>query len=175
MKKRRERESVMSEETFVCTACPGWGDHEYCALKTVVKDGKILRTEQLDYTGPESEEGYICQKGVAAARQPYNPDRVQGPMKRVGKRGEGKWERISWDQALIKTPASPSITPSQLKHVDQRDHSQPRADCRFRHLAVRRGRVPRQGCWGSGARYACSSISTIRPSRHSTRRPPWCA
>ena len=90
----------MSEETFVCTACPGWGDHEYCALKTVAKDGKILRTERLDYTGPESEEGYICQKGVAAARQPYNPDRVQGPMKRVGARGEGKWERISWDQAL---------------------------------------------------------------------------
>lgn len=90
----------MSEETFVCTACPGWGDHEYCALKTVVKDGKILRTERLDYTGPESEEGYICQKGVAAARQPYNPNRVQGPMKRVGARGEGKWERISWNQAL---------------------------------------------------------------------------
>ena len=95
----------MSEETFVCTACPGWGDHEYCALKTVVKDGKILRTERLDYTGPESEEGYICQKGVAAARQPYNPDRVQGPMKRVGARGEGKWERISWDQALDEIAA----------------------------------------------------------------------
>lgn len=95
----------MSEETFVCTACPGWGDHEYCALKTVAKDGKILRTERLDYTGPESEEGYICQKGVAAARQPYNPDRVQGPMKRVGKRGEGKWECISWDQALDEIAA----------------------------------------------------------------------
>lgn len=52
-KTARERESGMSEETFVCTACPGWGDHEYRALKTVVKDGKILRTERLDYTGPE--------------------------------------------------------------------------------------------------------------------------
>ena len=101
-KTARERESGMSEETFVCTACPGWGDHEYRALKTVVKDGKILRTERLDYAGPESEEGYICQKGVAAARQPYNPDRVQGPMKRVGARGEGKWERMSWDQASTK-------------------------------------------------------------------------
>ena len=101
-KTARERESGMSEETFVCTACPGWGDHEYRALKTIVKDGKILRTERLDYAGPESEEGYICQKGVAAARQPYNPDRVQGPMKRVGARGEGKWKRISWDQASTK-------------------------------------------------------------------------
>ena len=95
----------MSEETFVCTACPGWGDHEYCALKTIVKDGKIVRTERLDYTGPECNEGYICQKGVAAARQPYNPDRVQGPMKRVGERGEGKWEQISWDQALDEIAA----------------------------------------------------------------------
>ncbi|MBQ9044194.1 MAG: molybdopterin-dependent oxidoreductase, partial [Eggerthellaceae bacterium] len=90
----------MSEETFVCTACPGWGDHEYCALKTIVKDGKILRTERIQYTGPEANEGYICTKGVAAARQPYNPDRIMGPMKRIGERGEGKWEQISWDQAL---------------------------------------------------------------------------
>ena len=78
MKKRREGESVMSEETFVCTACPGWGGHEYCALKTVVKDGKILRTERLDYTGPESEEGYICQKGVALRDSPTIPTACRG-------------------------------------------------------------------------------------------------
>ncbi len=43
----------MSEESFVYTACPGWGDHEYCALKTIVKDGKIIRTEPAEYTGAE--------------------------------------------------------------------------------------------------------------------------
>lgn len=90
----------MSEESFVYTACPGWGDHEYCALKTIVKDGKIVRCEAAKYTGPEAGEGYICQKGVAAATQPYNSDRLLYPLKRVGERGEGKWERISWDQAL---------------------------------------------------------------------------
>ncbi|MGI6216897.1 MAG: molybdopterin-containing oxidoreductase family protein [Coriobacteriales bacterium] len=90
----------MSEESFVYTACPGWGDHEYCALKTIVKDGKIVRCEHVDYTGPEAGEGYICQKGIAAARQPYNKDRLLYPLKRAGERGEGKWERISWDQAL---------------------------------------------------------------------------
>ena len=50
-------------ESFVYTACPGWGDHDYCALKTIVKDGKIVRTEAVDYFGPEAADGHICQKG----------------------------------------------------------------------------------------------------------------
>ena len=29
----------MPEESYVYTACPGWGDHEFCALKTIVKEG----------------------------------------------------------------------------------------------------------------------------------------
>ncbi|MGI6217704.1 MAG: molybdopterin-containing oxidoreductase family protein [Coriobacteriales bacterium] len=90
----------MAEEDFVYTACPGWGDHEFCALKTIVKDGEIVRTEKIDYTGPEANEGYICQKGIMSCRQPYSPDRLLYPLKRAGKRGEGKWERVSWDQAL---------------------------------------------------------------------------
>lgn len=90
----------MSEESFVYTACPGWGDHEYCALKTVVKDGKIIRTEPADYTDCECKEGFICQKGVMSWRQVYNEKRLTVPLKRVGERGEGKWEEISWDQAF---------------------------------------------------------------------------
>ena len=95
----------MSEESFVYTCCPGWGDHEYCALKTIVKDGKIVRTEKADYTGAECKEGYICQKGIMACRQPYNPDRLTHPLKRVGERGAGQWEEISWDQALDEIAA----------------------------------------------------------------------
>ena len=90
----------MSEESYVYTCCPGWGDHEYCAIKTIVKDGKIVRTEKADYTGAEANEGYICQKGIMACRQPYNPKRLTHPLKRVGERGSGEWEKISWDQAL---------------------------------------------------------------------------
>ena len=87
-------------ESFVYTACPGWGDHEYCAIKSVVRDGRLVRTEPVDYTGPEEHEGYICQKGVMSCRQPYNPKRLTHPLKRAGARGSGQWERISWDQAL---------------------------------------------------------------------------
>ena len=95
----------MSEESFVYTCCPGWGDHEYCAIKTIVKDGKIVRTEAPCYTGAEECEGYICQKGIMAARQPYDPKRLTHPLKRVGERGEGKWEKISWDQAMDEIAA----------------------------------------------------------------------
>ncbi len=95
----------MSEETFVYTACPGWGDHECCTLKTIVKDGKIIRTEPVTYTGAEKEEGYICSKGAVSCRNPYNPDRLTVPLKRVGERGEGKWQEISWGQALDEIAA----------------------------------------------------------------------
>ena len=87
-------------ESFVYTACPGWGDHDYCALKTIVKDGKIVRMEKADYEGPEAEDAHICQKGCLTGRQPYDPTRLKKPLKRVGERGEGKWEEISWEQAL---------------------------------------------------------------------------
>ncbi len=95
----------MKGESFVYTCCPGWGDHEFCALKTIVKDGKIVRTEKAVYTGVEANEGHICQKGVMSCRQPYNEKRLLYPLKRVGERGEGKWERISWNQALDEIAA----------------------------------------------------------------------
>jgi anaerobic selenocysteine-containing dehydrogenase len=44
--------------------------------------------------------GKLCAKGQAGINQVYDPDRVLYPLKRVGKRGEGKWKRISWDEAL---------------------------------------------------------------------------
>jgi anaerobic selenocysteine-containing dehydrogenase len=48
--------------------------------------------------------GALCARGQAGLQVLYNPDRIKGPMKRVGQRGEGKWEEISWDEA-IKTLA----------------------------------------------------------------------
>jgi molybdopterin-containing oxidoreductase family molybdopterin binding subunit len=95
----------MSEESFVYTCCPGWGDHEFCVIKTVVKDGQIVRTEKADYAGAEANEGYICQKGIMSCRQPYNPRRLTKPLKRRGARGGGEWDEISWDQALDEIAA----------------------------------------------------------------------
>jgi len=44
--------------------------------------------------------GIVCTRGVHAEEVVYSPDRIQFPMKRIGNRGEGKWERISWEEAF---------------------------------------------------------------------------
>jgi anaerobic selenocysteine-containing dehydrogenase len=44
--------------------------------------------------------GRNCAKGPATLNQIYDPDRILYPLKRVGKRGEGKWKRVSWDEAM---------------------------------------------------------------------------
>ena len=96
----------MPSEKCVYTACPSWGDHEFCAIKTVVRDGKIHHTEKCDrYVGVEADEAFICQKGLTSWRQVYNSERLLHPLKRVGERGEGKWEQISWEQALDEIAA----------------------------------------------------------------------
>ena len=75
-----------------------------CAFNVYVKNGIVWREEQQgeyqpsvpgvpDY-GPRG-----CNKGLRHAKYMYGKQRVLYPMKRVGERGEGKWERISWDQA----------------------------------------------------------------------------
>ena len=43
------------EEKFVLTPCPGLGDHENCTLKTIVANGKIVRTEKLVFPPPEGD------------------------------------------------------------------------------------------------------------------------
>ncbi|MCP4630459.1 MAG: molybdopterin-dependent oxidoreductase [bacterium] len=45
-------------------------------------------------------KGKLCQKGYAALELLNHPDRLKHPLQRKGERGEGKWERITWDQAL---------------------------------------------------------------------------
>lgn len=44
--------------------------------------------------------GMLCAKGNAGAALPYSPDRLKKPLLRTGKRGEGKWKEISWDDAF---------------------------------------------------------------------------
>ncbi len=46
--------------------------------------------------------GKICAVGMAGFQYAYNPDRLLYPLRRVGARGEGKWQRISWDEALTE-------------------------------------------------------------------------
>ena len=63
-----------------------------------VEDGRLVKIEG----NPNSirTQGVLCAKGQAGMDQVYFPDRILYPMQRVGKRGEHKWKRISWDAAL---------------------------------------------------------------------------
>lgn len=68
-----------------------------CLLKVHVKDGVITRVETDDSREPQLR---ACLRGRAYRQRVYAPDRLLYPMKRVGDRGEGKFERISWGEAL---------------------------------------------------------------------------
>ncbi|NQT47399.1 MAG: molybdopterin-dependent oxidoreductase, partial [Chloroflexi bacterium] len=68
-----------------------------CLLKVHVKDGVITRIDTDDGEEPQLRG---CLRGRAYRQRVYDPDRVLYPMKRVGPRGEGRFERISWDEAL---------------------------------------------------------------------------
>lgn len=69
-----------------------------CIFQWHVKDGKVQYMET-DNTGSVDLQGRACLRGRTMRRWLNHPDRLQYPMKRVGKRGEGKFERISWDEA----------------------------------------------------------------------------
>ena len=45
------------------------------------------------------QSGGLCSKGAASRQYVYNKDRILYPMKRIGKKGSGEFERISWDEA----------------------------------------------------------------------------
>lgn len=72
-------------------------DHGGCGLLVHVEDGRIVKIEG----DPDSHtKGYICPKGRAHIERLYHPDRLKYPQKRIGGKGENRWKRISWDEAL---------------------------------------------------------------------------
>jgi nitrate reductase alpha subunit len=78
----------------------------HCAFNVYVKNGIVWREEQQGEYGRSGDEDTPdygprgCQKGIRHSKYMYGKQRVLYPMKRVGERGAGKWERISWDQAV---------------------------------------------------------------------------
>lgn len=70
-----------------------------CIFQWHSKDGKVQYMET-DNTGNADLQGRACLRGRSMRRWLNSADRLLYPMKRVGKRGEGKFERISWDEAI---------------------------------------------------------------------------
>jgi anaerobic selenocysteine-containing dehydrogenase len=77
----------------VCRSC-----HGACGVIAHVKDGKVVKVEG-DPNSPISH-GTMCTKGLAITQLAYHPDRILHPMKKVGEKLSGEWERITWDEAL---------------------------------------------------------------------------
>ncbi len=72
--------------------------HGGCGVLVYLKDGKVVKIAG-DPDCPINH-GTLCSKGIASAQVAYHPDRLTYPVLRNGPRGSGRWERISWDEAL---------------------------------------------------------------------------
>jgi len=78
----------------ICQSC-----YFYCGLDvTRDDDGHIIRIEGMKEH--PANRGTICPKGIASQQLVTDPRRLTHPLRRVGERGSGEWERISWDNAL---------------------------------------------------------------------------
>jgi thiosulfate reductase / polysulfide reductase chain A len=77
----------------VCRSC-----HGGCGVDLHVSDGRLTKVVG-DRDSPLNK-GRLCPIGTNTLDLVYHPDRLRHPLRRNGKRGEGKWERISWDEAL---------------------------------------------------------------------------
>ena len=81
-----------------CINCVG-----NCAFDVYVKDGIVIREEQLakyPQINPNVPDANPrgCQKGAIHSAAMYEGDRLRYPMKRVGERGEGQWQRMEWNE-----------------------------------------------------------------------------
>jgi len=77
----------------VCDLCPGG-----CGISVRKVDDRAIKIE--GQSGHPVNDGGICLLGLSGLQLLYGPTRVKQPLKRVGARGAGQWEKISWDTAL---------------------------------------------------------------------------
>lgn len=89
-------EAVAESVTIVKSVCRSC--HGGCGVLLHVRDGKLIKV----HGDPESplNHGRLCQIGTCTADIVNHPDRLTHPRRRIGPRGSGAWERITWDEAL---------------------------------------------------------------------------
>ena len=99
-KKELEKAKIACDETGIqvkrtlCDiCCPGM----HCGVDAYVKDGRIIKLEGTK-EHPRNR-GKLCTKGSAGRQYLYREDRIKTPLRRVGERGEGRFEPVSWDEA----------------------------------------------------------------------------
>ncbi len=90
-------EAAQENETKIVKTCCRACIHN-CAVLAHVRNGRVVKLEGNPEHG--MTHGAICAKGLSGIQALYHPNRNKYPMIRVGKRGENKWKRVSWDEAL---------------------------------------------------------------------------
>lgn len=96
-------------EDSTCTLCPGG-----CGISVRKVDNRAIKIE--GKKGHPVNDGGICILGLSGLQLLYGPTRIKSPMKRIGERGEGKWQKISWDEAT-------SILTEKLADIRNRGES----------------------------------------------------
>jgi len=90
---------MTNEKTrLIRTVCPAHCGIDACGILAHVQNDRVLKVEPAEFPDPRHRR--ICLRGLSSLDVTYHPDRLQYPMRRIGERGEGKFERISWDDAL---------------------------------------------------------------------------
>lgn len=98
-------------EGIIPTFCSLCGPAAGCGIYCRVKDGKLVGIEGMKSS--PINHGKLCPKAYTSMQWLYSPQRLKYPLKRVGEKGEGKFERITWDEAL-------DITASKLKEQKEK-------------------------------------------------------
>jgi menaquinone reductase, molybdopterin-binding-like subunit len=83
---------AVTYEDSTCTLCPGG-----CGITVRKIDNRAVKIEGRQ--GHPINDGRICILGTSGLQYLYGPTRIKSPMKRIGERGEGKWQEISWNEA----------------------------------------------------------------------------
>ena len=90
----------MVEPRIIRTVCdPNCHANPRCGIDATIVGDRIEKIEAGRFPSPEYDRR-ICAMGMARLEQQYHPDRLRYPLQRIGARGEGKWQRISWDRAF---------------------------------------------------------------------------
>jgi anaerobic selenocysteine-containing dehydrogenase len=95
---RRALRQEKSEEKVIPTFCAMCGPSMGCGIYAIVREGRFVGVHGMQEA--PTNQGRLCPKAFAAPQWVYSSQRLKHPLKRVGQRGEGKFQRIGWDEAL---------------------------------------------------------------------------
>ncbi len=87
------------DERIVTTVCRG-NCNGGCIHDVTVRNGVAVAATAAEH--PDPNYSGICLRGIANIHRAYSSERIKYPMRRIGERGSGEWERISWDEAIAE-------------------------------------------------------------------------